>query len=72
MMLIDEVFAEWLDKAAHSMHLCKYYKDDECMDEFVPKDFDCLRSLMKTFEESCGKFTDYSRRFIKYFVRECE
>jgi len=37
-----------------------------------PTKFDCLRSLMDPFEESCGKMDDYSLKYVKYFVKECE
>ena len=37
-----------------------------------PTNFECLRTLMDTFEEHCGKFDDYSLKFVKYLVKECE
>ena len=41
-------------------------------DQYVPKDFECLRSMVATYEDNCEKFDDYSRKFIRYLVRECE
>ena len=37
-----------------------------------PTKFECLRSLMSTYEEHCGSFDDYSLKYVKYLVRECE
>ena len=38
----------------------------------LPTKFECLRALMETYEEHCGKFTDYSLKYVKYLVKECE
>jgi len=38
----------------------------------LPKDFDCLKNMMKVYEEECGKFSDYALKYIKYLVKECE
>ena len=80
MMMVDEVFAFFLDTYGSNLHFCREKsqitddqdQDAECMDQFVPQDFECLRSLIATYEDNCGKFDDYSRKFIKYLVRECE
>ena len=37
-----------------------------------PTNFDCLRTLMDTYEESCGRMDDYSLKYVKYLVKECE
>lgn len=37
-----------------------------------PRNFDCLRLLIDTFEQACGKFDDYSLKYVKYLVNECE
>jgi len=44
------------------------------VDEFVaqPLNFDCLRSMVETREEHCGRFSDYSLQFVKHFVHVCE
>jgi len=34
--------------------------------------YDCLRFLMNTFEAHCGKFDDYSLKYIKHIVNACE
>lgn len=37
-----------------------------------PTDFDCLRSLIDQYEDKCTKLEDYSLKWVKYFVAECE
>ena len=73
MMFADEVFTWFLDQPAHKLHTCKNYDArGECVDDFVPTDFECLRRLIGAYEQECGKFTHYARKYIKYLVRECE
>lgn len=86
MMIIDETFAKFLDVSPAKLHThCRmaqpgdkddsdadYSQKGQCLDDYIPKDFDCLRSLITTYEENCQKLTDYDRKFVKYFVRECE
>ena len=38
----------------------------------VPKDFDCLRFLMETFENKCMPFSEYGLGHVKYIVEFCE
>jgi len=38
----------------------------------LPRNFDCLRTTMDTYESSCGRFTDYSLKYVKYLVKACE
>lgn len=38
----------------------------------LPRDFDCLKNMMRIYEEECGKFSDYALKYIKYLVKECE
>ena len=72
MMYIDEVFADFLDTSTSKIHQCRSASEEGCEDNFVPKDFDCLRAMIDTYETHCGQFNDYARKFIKYLVRECE
>ena len=37
-----------------------------------PEDFECLRFTMDSVEESCGKFTDYSLKYVHRLVHICE
>lgn len=73
MLFADEVFGWFLDQPSHRLHTCKNFDaEGECVDEFVPSDFDCLRRMMKAYEDECGSFTHYARKYIRYLVRECE
>ena len=38
----------------------------------VPKDFDCLRFLIETFENKCMPFSEYGLGHVKYIVEFCE
>ena len=38
----------------------------------LPRDFDCLKSLIATFDTECGKMDDYSLQYVKHFVLACE
>jgi len=40
--------------------------------KILPTDFDCYRTLMDSFEEKCEKLDDYSLKYAKAFVAECE
>lgn len=37
-----------------------------------PRNFDCLKTLMSTFDAECGKMDDYSLQYVKHFVAACE
>jgi len=38
----------------------------------IPKDFDCLRFLIETFENKCMPFSEYGLGHVKYLVEFCE
>lgn len=38
----------------------------------LPTDFDCYRKLVETYEAQCEKMDDYSLKYMKAFVAECE
>jgi len=38
----------------------------------TPKNFDCLRFLMSTHDTFCGRFDDYSLKYVKHLVHTCE
>jgi hypothetical protein len=38
----------------------------------LPTDFTCYRNLISAFEEKCGRFDDYSLKYAKALVAECE
>jgi len=37
-----------------------------------PTQFDCLRTMVDTYEASCQKLNDYSLKWVSAFVAECE
>lgn len=59
-MRVDEVFAEF---KGHLLGAEQYY---------APQNFECLRALVNTYKQSCGPLEDYSLKYVKYFVQECE
>lgn len=67
-MIIEETFANILD-----VSLAQLLEDQKDLTtKYVPTDFDCLRELIGEYETSCNLINETSRKFIKYFVRECE
>ena len=38
----------------------------------IPKDFDCLRFLIDSFENKCMPFSEYGLGHVKYLVEFCE
>jgi hypothetical protein len=38
----------------------------------LPRNFDCLKTLVNTYDSACGKLEDYSLQYVKYFVQACE
>jgi len=38
----------------------------------LPTNFACLKTMVNHTEEHCGRFSDYSLKYVKYLVRECE
>ena len=38
----------------------------------IPKDFDCLRFLIETFESKCMPLSEYGLGHVKYLVEYCE
>jgi len=62
-MKADHIFEEFM---GHKL-------DKESEKTFpLPRNFDCLRTTMDTYEGACGKFTDYSLKYVKYLVKACE
>eukprot|EP00355_Strombidium_rassoulzadegani_P007782 CAMPEP_0168616594 /NCGR_PEP_ID=MMETSP0449_2-20121227/5106_1 /TAXON_ID=1082188 /ORGANISM="Strombidium rassoulzadegani, Strain ras09" /LENGTH=438 /DNA_ID=CAMNT_0008657381 /DNA_START=54 /DNA_END=1370 /DNA_ORIENTATION=- len=68
------------DEIAHRMKMDKTFEEafPNHMDAIkagttpLPTDFDCLRKLIATFEEKCEPLDDYSLKYVKAFVAECE
>lgn len=47
-------------------------KGDEVELTVQPTNFDCLRYLMDSVENNCGRFSDYSLKYVKHLVHVCE
>ena len=37
----------------------------------MTKDFDCYRKYIQTYEDHCGKASDYALKYFKVFSNEC-
>ena len=64
-----------LDTAFFNLFPEIYDVDGTIVGEHVhtrPKDFDCLRFLIETFESKCLPFNEYGLGHIKYLVEYCE
>ena len=64
-MFVDKLFAEAFPK---------HFGPDADLVELTvqPKDYECLRFLMENTENNCGKFSDYSLKYVKHLVHVCE
>ena len=68
------------DEVAHRMKIDKIFEEafPAHMEgikngaKYLPTDFECYRNLMNVFEEKCEKLDDYSLKYAKAFVAECE
>lgn len=68
-----------LDTAFFSLFPDSYNTDPQAVnnesiksERRVPKDYDCLRFLMETFENKCMPFSEYGLGLVKYIVEFCE
>ena len=61
-MLVDNIFNEVFPQHMESVKTGKY---------MMTKDFDCYRKYIQTFEEHCGKASDYALKYFKVFSNEC-
>lgn len=64
-MFVDKLFAESFPK-----HFGEDSKEVEMTVQ--PEDFECLRFLMEVVENNCGRFSDYSLKYVKHLVHVCE
>jgi len=64
---------EELDKRMKVDAVFESFTEGKVADDFhLPRNFDCLKTLVDKFETSCGKFDDYSLKYVKHLVNECE
>lgn len=38
----------------------------------LPRNFDCLRKIVKAYESKCGVLKEYDLKYVKYIVEACE
>jgi len=62
-MAVDKRFA-----AMFPVHMEAFNKNESP----IPTDFECYRSLIDTYETACGKFDDYSMKYMGVLAAECE
>ena len=60
---IDQIFAEIFPQHIENLKKNVYPEVTE---------FDCLRDLIDKFENTCRRLDDYSLKWVKAFVAECE
>ena len=48
-----------------------YPEKDEMELNLSKPNFECYRHLIDTFEDGCGRFSDYGLKFAKYFSHTC-
>jgi len=55
-------------------HVFESFKPEglQAGEKVLPRNFDCLKTLMNTYDKTCGKMDDYSLQYVKYFVQACE
>lgn len=73
----EEAHKELMAEIQHRMDVDAFFGDvfsHHDANEMVvqPEDFDCFRFMMNNYEESCGKFSDYSLKYVKHLVHACE
>ena len=60
----------------HRMKIDTFFKDlyPQHIDSVpvLPTDFTCYRKLIETYEEHCEAITDYTMKYFRLFVAECE
>lgn len=59
-----------MDEDAVFASVFPHHKDIELVVQ--PRNFDCLRYMMKAHDDNCGAFSDYSLKFVKHLVHTCE
>ena len=61
-MLVDKIFSEVFPQHMESVKTGKY---------MMTKDFDCYRQYIQTYEQHCGRASDYALKYFKVFSNEC-
>lgn len=48
----------------------QYLRDSQTI--IRPRNFDCLKEAVNTYEKFCGKFSDYDLKYVRQLVTLCE
>jgi len=64
-MKVDHIFEEFTGRKLVGA-------DSYAKETPLPRNFDCLKHLVNTYQASCGKLEDYSLQYVKHFVAACE
>lgn len=67
--LIDEV-QHRMNEESVFLSVFPHHQSNELVSQ--PTDFDCLRYLVEVHDASCGKFSDYSLKYVKHLAHTCE
>jgi hypothetical protein len=62
-MKVDKIF-----ETAFPAHMEGIKKGDK----YLPTDFECYRKMIAQYENDCEPISDYSLKYLKAFVAECE
>ena len=66
------------------MELDKRMKSDSIFEKFIsltgidaqknvlPNNFECMKEVIEIHDKECGKFDDYSLKYVKHIVQACE
>eukprot|EP01015_Nassula_variabilis_P004155 TRINITY_DN1287_c0_g1_i2.p1 TRINITY_DN1287_c0_g1~~TRINITY_DN1287_c0_g1_i2.p1 ORF type:complete len:453 (-),score=124.91 TRINITY_DN1287_c0_g1_i2:127-1485(-) len=54
--------------------LSKYFNfpAEDLLTQTSPEDFNCLKESVTVYEQTCGKFSDYSLKYVQFLVNVCE
>ena len=65
-MKVDHIFADFTGVDVNDNQIL------EATNFPLPRNFDCLKAMVDTYNTFCAKLDDYSLKYVKYFVKECE
>lgn len=62
-MKVDQIFQEAFPERMDSLEKGAH---------FLPTDFECYRKFIQAYENLCEPISDYTLKYLKVFVAECE
>lgn len=67
-MKTDHVFKDFAPKRMASSKMLR----DEQPTGVLPRNFECLRKLVRAYESKCGVLREYALKYVKLLVEACE